>query len=223
MSVPPAAALPLDIRPGCVLAWRAEVPSRARRLREMTMAFLLVPLGILLLLVLWIVGVFNGLVRARNACDESWAGIDTELKRRHDLVPNLVETVKGYAAHERGTLEAVIQARNTAAAPQAGPAAAAQAENALTAGLRQIFALSERYPDLKANASFQQLQGALADTEDRIQRARTVYNGNVRTLNTSIEVFPGNMVANSFGFSRREFFELKDAEQREAPKVSFKA
>ena len=187
------------------------------------MAFLLVPLGILLLLVLWIVGVFNGLVRARNAVDESWAGIDTELKRRHDLVPNLVETVKGYAAHERGTLEAVIQARNTAAAPQASPAAAAQAENALSAGLRQIFALSERYPDLKANASFQQLQGALADTEDRIQRARTVYNGNVRTLNTSIEVFPGNMVANSFGFSRREFFELKDAEQREVPKVSFKA
>ena len=187
------------------------------------MAFLLVPLGILLLLVLWIVGVFNGLVRARNACDESWAGIDTELKRRHDLVPNLVETVKGYAAHERGTLEAVIQARNTAAAPQASPASAAQAENALSAGLRQIFALSERYPDLKANASFQQLQGALADTEDRIQRARTVYNGNVRALNTSIEVFPGNMVANSFGFSRREFFELKDAEQREAPQVSFKA
>ena len=187
------------------------------------MAFLLVPLGILLLLVLWIVGVFNGLVRARNAVDESWAGIDTELKRRHDLVPNLVETVKGYAAHERGTLEAVIQARNTAAAPQASPASAAQAENALSAGLRQIFALSERYPDLKANASFQQLQGALADTEDRIQRARTVYNGNVRALNTSIEVFPGNMVANSFGFSRREFFELKDAEQREAPKVSFKA
>ena len=187
------------------------------------MAFLLVPLGILLLLVLWIVGVFNGLVRARNAVDESWAGIDTELKRRHDLVPNLVETVKGYAAHERGTLEAVIQARNTAAAPQASPASAAQAENALSAGLRQIFALSERYPDLKANASFQQLQGALADTEDRIQRARTVYNGNVRALNTSIEVFPGNMVANSFGFSRREFFELKDAEQREAPQVSFKA
>ncbi|HEX5008771.1 MAG TPA: LemA family protein [Planctomycetota bacterium] len=187
------------------------------------MAFLLVPLGILLLLVLWIVGVFNGLVRARNACDESWAGIDTELKRRHDLVPNLVETVKGYAAHERGTLEAVIQARNAAAAPQASPAAAAQAENTLSAGLRQIFALSERYPDLKANASFQQLQGALADTEDRIQRARTVYNGNVRQLNTSIEVFPGNMVASSFGFSRREFFELKDAEQREAPKVSFKA
>ena len=187
------------------------------------MAFVLVPLGVVVLLVLWVIGVYNGLVRSRNAVDESWAGIDVELKRRHDLVPNLVETVKGYAAHERGTLEAVIQARNAAAAPQASPAAAAQAESMLTAGLRQIFALSERYPDLKANASFQQLQGALADTEDRIQRARSVYNGNVRTLNTSIEVFPGNLVAGSFGFSKREYFELDDTAQREAPKVSFKA
>jgi LemA protein len=179
--------------------------------------------AIVVVAALWAVMAYNGLVSLRQRCRQAFSDIDVQLKQRHDLVPNLVETVKGYAAHERGTLEAVIQARNTAAAPQASPAAAAQAENALSAGLRQIFALSERYPDLKANASFQQLQGALADTEDRIQRARTVYNGNVRTLNTSIEVFPGNMVANSFGFSRREFFELKDAEQREAPQVSFKA
>src|SRR6187399_2039478 len=182
-----------------------------------------VVLGAIAVIVVWAISIYNRLVAMRQRTNQAFADIDVQLKRRHDLVPNLVETVKGYAAHERGTLEAVIQARNTAAAPQASPAAAAQAENALSAGLRQIFALSERYPDLKANASFQQLQGALADTEDRIQRARTVYNGNVRALNTSIEVFPGNMVANSFGFSRREFFELKDAEQREAPKVSFKA
>jgi len=187
------------------------------------MAFLLVPLVILALLALWLIGVFNGLVRARNEVDASWSGIDTELKRRHDLVPNLVETVKGYAAHERGTLEAVIQARNAAAAPHASTAALAKDEAALAAGLRQIFALSERYPDLKANASFQQLQAALADTEDRIQRARTVFNGRVRDLNTRIQVFPGNMVAGSFGFSPREYFELEGTAERQAPQVSFKS
>ena len=187
------------------------------------MALVLVPLAILALLVLWVIGVYNGLVRARNTVDESWAGIDTELKRRHDLVPNLVETVKGYAAHERGTLEAVITARNAAAAPHTSPAAAAKDENALSATLRQIFALSERYPDLKANASFQQLQAALAETENRIQNARRVYNANVRDLNTKIEVFPGNLVAGSFGFTRRDYFELDDTAQREVPKVSFQA
>jgi LemA protein len=186
------------------------------------MPFLLVPLVVLAVLALWVIGLYNGLVRARNEVDASWSGIDTELKRRHDLVPNLVETVKGYAAHERGTLEAVIQARNAAAAPHASTAALAKDEAALAAGLRQIFALSERYPDLKANASFQQLQQSLAETEDRIQRARTVFNARVRELNTRIQVFPGNLVAGSFGFTPREYFELEGSAERQPPQVSFK-
>jgi LemA protein len=185
------------------------------------MAFLLVPLAILAVLALWVIGLYNGLVTARNQADASWSDIDVELKRRHDLVPNLVETVKGYATHERGTLEAVIQARNAAAAPHSSPAAQARDENALAAGLRQIFALSERYPDLKADASFQQLQAALAETENRIQRARGTFNAHVRDLNTRIEVFPGNLVAGTFGFAVREYFELDTAAERQVPKVSF--
>jgi LemA protein len=193
----------------------------ARRPVETTMAFLLVPVAILAVLALWVIGLYNGLVGARNRADASWSDIDVELKRRHDLVPNLVETVKGYAVHERGTLEAVIQARNAAAAPHGSTAAQARDENALAAGLRQIFALSERYPDLKANASFQQLQAALAETENRIQRARGLFNGHVRDLNTRIQVFPGNLVAGTFGFTVREYFELDTAAERQVPKVSF--
>jgi len=189
------------------------------------MAFLLVPLGILLLLVLWIVGVFNGLVRARNACDESWAGIDTELKRRHDLVPNLIETVKGYAAHERGTLEAVIQARNAAVAVsgQQGSAAQAGAENMLSGALRQLFALSENYPDLKANQNFQQLQAELTDIENKIAAARRFFNNSVSEYNTGIQQFPAALFAGMFGFAPRTFFDLGDDRKtvEQAPQVKF--
>ncbi len=187
------------------------------------MPFLPVPLLVLGLLALWLIGLYNGLVRARNEVDASWSGIDVELRRRHDLVTNLVETVKGYAAHERGTLEAVTRARSAAAAPHDSTAAKARDESALAVSLRQIFALTERYPDLKANAGFQQLQQSLAETEDRIQRARGVFNARVRDLNTRIQVFPGNLVAGSFGFAPREYFELEGAAERQAPRVSFEA
>jgi len=187
------------------------------------MAVLLVPLAILALIALWLIGLYNGLVRARNTCDESWADIDTELKRRHDLIPNVVETVKGYAAHERGTLEAVISARNVAAAPHASPAALAKDENALMGAMRQLFAVAEQYPELKANANFGQLQAELANTEDRIQRARRFYNANVRDLNNRVETFPGALVAGPFGFGKREYFELEDGAERVVPRVGFTA
>jgi LemA protein len=150
--------------------------------------------------------------------------VDVELRRRHDLVPNLVETVKGYAAHERGTLEAVISARSAAASTRESRAPSAelsQQENALSAGLRQIFALSERYPDLKANANFQQLQQQLAQTEDRIQASRRNFNNQVQGYNNQVQSFPGILVAGSFGFTTREFFVLDEPAAREPPKVSF--
>jgi LemA protein len=177
--------------------------------------------GVVLLLVLWFVALYNGLVRRRNHVDESWADIDTELRRRYDLIPNLVETVKGYATHEKTVLENVIRARNVAAAPHTSPAQQAKDENVLAGTLRQLFALSEAYPDLKANTNFQQLQGELANTEDRIQRARRFYNANVRDLNMAIETFPSNMVAGMFGFQKREYFEVEEAAVREAPAVKF--
>lgn len=173
------------------------------------------------LLFLWAVGAFNALVRRRNHVDESWSDIETELKRRYNLIPNLVETVKGYAAHEKQTLENVIKARNTAAAPHASPEAQARDDNFLTGALRQLFALSENYPDLKANTNFLELQQELASTEDRIQRSRRFYNANVRDLNTRIEVFPSNIIAGIFGFDQREYFEIEDEAAREAPKVQF--
>ena len=178
-------------------------------------------LAFILLLVFWVVAMFNGLARIRNAVDESWSDIDTEMKRRYELIPNLVETVKGYAAHERQTLENVIAARNTAAANSGPPSSQAKDENVLMGSLRQLFAVAERYPDLKANQNFLRLQEELTNTEDRIQRSRRFYNGNVRDLNTRIDVFPSNIIAGSFGFTKREFFELEDAAMRQAPKVSF--
>jgi LemA protein len=152
--------------------------------------------------------------------DNAWADIDVQLKRRYDLIPNVVETVKGYAAHEKGTLEAVINARNKAMGAQ-GPAAKAEAENILTGALRQLFALAEAYPQLRAVESFQQLQKTLGEIEEAIQNARRYYNAVVRDLNTKIAQFPSNIVASLFNFKAREFFELADAAQREAPKVSF--
>lgn len=182
---------------------------------------LLIVIGFFFLVLIWIAVMYNGLVRLRNTCDESWSDIDTELKRRYNLIPNLVETVKGYAAHEKETLDRVIQARNQAMASTGSPEQQAQDENVLIGGLRQLFALSESYPDLKANQNFLQLQEELANTEDRIQRARRFYNGNVRDLNTRVEVFPSNVIAGMFGFSKREFFEIEDKAMRENPKVAF--
>jgi LemA protein len=177
----------------------------------------------LLILVAIAVAVFflyNGLVGLKVRADGAWSDIDVQLKRRHDLVPNLVETVKGYASHERGTLEAVIEARNRAATTQGGPAAQAQAEGILTGALRQLFALSEAYPELRAAENFGQLQSTLADIEDAIQNARRYYNAVVRDLNTRVLQFPSNLIARTFGFREREFFEMAESE-RSVPRVSF--
>ncbi|MBN2329120.1 MAG: LemA family protein [Candidatus Omnitrophica bacterium] len=178
-------------------------------------------LGILFVLIVLIAGIYNGLIRVKNHCDESWADIDTELKRRYNLIPNLVETVKGYAAHEKEVFERVIQARNQAMANNGSPESQAKDENVLIGGLRQLFALAENYPDLKANQNFLELQKELANTEDRIQRARRFYNGNVRDLINRIEIFPSNIIASMFGFQKREYFEIEDETQRAAPKVEF--
>ena len=180
----------------------------------------IVMVAVLVLLALIVIGMYNSLVRLRVQADNAWADIDVQLKRRYDLIPNVVETVKGYAAHEKGTLEGVINARNKAMAAQ-GPAAKAEAEGMLTGALRQLFALAEAYPQLRAVESFTKLQGTLGEIEEYVQNARRYYNAVVRDLNTKIAVFPSNIIAGMFGFTAREFFELKDAAQREAPKVSF--
>ena len=177
-------------------------------------------LGLLVAVGVWLVGIYNRLVRLKVLCQDGWASIDVQLKRRYDLIPNLIETVKGYASHERETFEAVVQARQ--AGIDAGTVAEqAQAENMITGALRQLFALSEAYPDLKANENFGQLQEELSSTENKIAFARQHYNDNVRQYNTRVESFPDNIFAGMFGFQRRDFFELEEAEQREAPQVKF--
>ncbi len=175
---------------------------------------------IVLVVVIWVVGTYNVLVRLRQHCRESWSGIDTELRRRYDLVPNLVETVKGYAAHERQTLQAVIDARSRAVASTGSPQSQAADENAFVGALRQLFAVSEGYPELKASQNFLQLQKELANTEDRIQAARRFYNANVRDINTRVEVFPSNLIAGMFHFTPEEFFEIEDAGVRLPPDVN---
>ena len=167
------------------------------------------------------VALYNGLIRLRNVVQESWRQIDVELNRRHDLIPNLVETVKGYASHERGTLEAVTNARAAAAAPGSSPAQQAQQENVLTQALGRLFAVAEAYPDLKANQNFLDLQRQLAETEDRIAASRRFYNANVRSLNTKVETVPSNIVAGMFHIERAEYFEAEDEQVRAAPSVSF--
>jgi LemA protein len=167
----------------------------------------------------WFVLTYNFLVQGRNRCDESWADIDTELKRRYDLIPNLVNTVQGYAKHEREVLERVSQARTTAMANNGSPQSQAGDENELVRGLRQLFALVENYPDLKANQHFLALQTELANTEDRIQRSRRFYNANVRDYQNRLQSFPSNLVAGSFDFPSREFFEIEDVSQQTAPVV----
>jgi LemA protein len=177
-------------------------------------------LVVLVLLVLFGIGMYNSLVRLKVQCDNAWADIDVQLKRRYDLIPNLVETVKGYAGHEKGTLEAVINARNRAMSAT-GPADKAQAENVLSGALKSLFALSEAYPQLRAIESFTSLQNSLTQIEDTVQNARRYYNAVVRDLNTKILQFPTNIFAGMLGFKQREFFEVTSAAEREAPKVSF--
>jgi LemA protein len=177
-------------------------------------------IAILGFLIAAFVGIYNSLVRLRNTSDQSWSDIDVQLKRRHDLVPNLVETVKGYAAHERNTFEKVVEARN-AAMQVSSPADKAQAENALQATLRSLFALAESYPELKANQNFVELQKELTNIEEQIQLSRRYYNAVVRDLNTKIESVPSNIVANTYGFKKKEYFELDSAEERKTPEVRF--
>lgn len=180
----------------------------------------LIILGILVLLVIFLVAMYNGLVRLKIQCDNAWADIDVQLKRRYDLIPNLVETVKGYAAHEKDTLEGVINARNRAMTAST-PGAKAEAENLLSGALKNLFALAEAYPQLRAIESFTSLQNSLSQIEETVQNARRYYNAVVRDLNTKIEQFPTNIVANMLGFKERQFFEVTAAAEREAPKVSF--
>jgi LemA protein len=174
---------------------------------------------IVVLLLLWVLSGYNRLVRQRNRVEGAWAQIDVQLKRRWDLIPNLVETVKGYAAHERQTLEAVVNARN-AATTATSPAQAAQSENVLTGALRQLFAVAEAYPDLKANQNFLQLQEELTGTEGRIAFARQYYNDAVQGYNTRMQVFPTSILANMFGFKQKEYFEA-EGEAKATPKVQF--
>ena len=176
-------------------------------------------IGLVLILVV-LVGMYNSLVRLKVQVDNAWADIDVQLKRRYDLIPNLVETVKGYAGHEKGTLEAVINARNRAMSAT-GPADKAQAENMLSGALKSLFALSEAYPQLRAIESFTSLQNSLSQIEDTVQNARRYYNAVVRDLNTKILQFPTNIFAGMLGFKEREFFEITAAAEREAPNVSF--
>ena len=178
-------------------------------------------LAVLAILVFWVIGVYNGLIRSRNRVDEAWSDIEVQLKRRYDLIPNLVSTVKGYAAHEKQTLENVTNARTQAM--QAGsPHDKLEKENMLSQTLKSLFAVAENYPDLKANQNFLSLQADLTDTENKIQAARRFYNGNVRDFNTKLQVFPTNMVGNMLGFSAREFFDIDEKGPEGQPvKVQF--
>jgi LemA protein len=177
---------------------------------------------LILLAIVAIIGItiYNSLVKMRTQAQGAWADIDVQLKRRWDLIPNLVETVKGYASHEKDTLEAVIEARNRAMSAS-GPADKAQAENMLSGALKSLFALSEAYPQLRAVESFTSLQGTLGEIEDAVQNSRRYYNAVVRDYNTKVEQFPSVLVANAFRFQKEEFFELDDEAQRDAPTVSF--
>ena len=182
-------------------------------------------IGAIVLLVLWIIMIYNGLVAMRQRVNQAYADIDVQMKQRHDLIPNLVETVKGYASHERGTLEAVVQARNAAITAGAGGVAAqAAAENVLSGALRQLFALSEAYPDLKANQNFQQLQSELSDIENKLAAARRFFNNAVQEYNTGIQQFPAVLLAGSLGFAPKEFFDVGVEERKvigQTPQVKF--
>jgi LemA protein len=176
---------------------------------------------ILLLLVLWVVFSYNGLVRSRNQVQSAWRQIDVELTRRHDLIPNLVETVKGYASHERETLDAVVKARAAATAPGASVTQQAKQEGELSQALGRLMAISEAYPDLKANQNFLALQNELGQTEDRIASGRRFYNATVQEMNTKVESIPSNVIAGMFHFERADYFEVENEQARSAPQVNF--
>jgi len=183
-------------------------------------SLLSIVLGIVVVIVLWAIGVFNGLIKLKNRTNEAWSDIDVQLKRRHDLIPNLIETVKGYAAHEKQTFESVTNARAKAISAQ-GIGEKAKAEDMLSNTLKTLFAVAEAYPDLKANVNFLELQRELSDTENKIQASRRFYNGNVRDLNIRIETFPSRIIAGMLGFKKRDFFEIENAAEKEVPQVKF--
>lgn len=184
------------------------------------MTILWIIIGLVVIAILWLATVYNSLVRLKNQTNEAWSDIDVQLKRRYDLIPNLVESVKGYAKHERELFEKVTEARSAAMGAQ-GIAEKGQAENMLAGTLKSLFAVAENYPELKANENFLKLQDELADTENKIQAARRFYNGNVRDFNIKIESFPSNIVAGMFKFGKREFFELEEEAAKEPVKVQF--
>ncbi len=184
------------------------------------MLWLIIVLVVVAVVLIALVTLYNRFVRLRNRVDNAWAQIEVQLKRRWDLIPNLVETVKGYASHERGTFEAVTEARAAAQKAQT-PAESAQAEGLLTQALGRLFAVAEAYPELQADENFRQLQGTLEETENKVAVSRQIYNDTVLTYNNAIQTFPGVVLAGPFGFAQREFFELEDAAQREAPRVTF--
>jgi len=175
---------------------------------------------IIVAVAVWAVVVYNSFIRLKNNTDEAWSDIDVQLKRRHDLIPNLMETVKGYMAHESNVLTAVTEAR-TKAMQSGSPEDLAKAENSLSGTLKSLFAVAENYPDLKANTNFLELQRELSDTENKIQAARRFYNGNVRDMNAAMQSFPGNVIASTFNFKQRNFFELDDVTEKEVPQVKF--
>jgi LemA protein len=180
-------------------------------------------LGVVGLVIIWLIATYNSLITLRNRTDEAWSDIDVQLKRRYDLIPNLIEAVKGYAAHERGVFEKVTLARTAAinAEKSGHPAEIAKTENMLADALKTLFAVAENYPDLKASQNFLQLQDELSDTENKIQASRRFYNGNVRDFNIKIQTFPNNLVADPFGFKAREFFEIEEPKERKAVAVKF--
>ncbi|MDQ2624894.1 MAG: LemA family protein [Actinomycetota bacterium] len=186
---------------------------------------ILIILAVLFVIVIlpigWAIATYNGFVRLRNLVQEAWRQIDVELQRRHDLIPNLVETVKGYAAHERAVFDEVTRARALASGPASGPAEQAAHENVLTQAIGRLFAVAEAYPQLRASENFQQLQSELTNTEDRIAAGRRFYNANVRELNTKVESFPSNLIAKMFTFERAEYFETEDPAVRQAPTIDF--
>ncbi|HEY4479463.1 MAG TPA: LemA family protein [Candidatus Paceibacterota bacterium] len=186
------------------------------------MEIIYIVIGVIVLVLLWVAFAYNRFVSLINRAKEAWSDIDVQLKRRYDLIPNLVSTVKGYATHESSAFEKVTTARAAAMGAGASPAAKGQAENMLTGALKSLFAVAEAYPDLKANANFLELQHELSDTENKIQAARRFYNGNVRDLNTAVESFPGNMIAGAFHFGKMEFFELEEGEEAAKQPVAVK-
>lgn len=182
--------------------------------------YLWILLAVVVVVAIWLVMTYNGLITLKNQVDEAWSDIDVQLKRRYDLIPNLVATVKGYATHESGTFEKVTQARANAMNAQ-GAHDKAVAENMLSSTLKTLFSVAEAYPELKANANFAKLQDELSDTENKVQASRRFYNGNVRDFNTKLQVFPTNMIAGMLGFVKREFFEIGNESERNAPQVQF--